>query len=79
MWAYYDLQEKIQYKADMQGLKVRYINPAYTSQKCSKCGYTDKENRLGQSKFICKNCGLIINADYNASLNIARSTDFIDS
>lgn len=79
LWAYYDLQEKIQYKADMQGLKVRYINPAYTSQKCSKCGYTDKENRLGQSKFICKNCGLIINADYNASLNIARSTDFIDS
>ncbi|WP_346889194.1 transposase [Clostridium sp. UBA1056] len=76
MWSYYQLQEMIEYKAERVGIKVRYINPAFTSQKCSKCGNIDKENRLNQSTFICKNCGLNINADYNASLNIARSSDF---
>ena len=76
LWSYYQLQEQIEYKAERVGIKVKYINPAYTSQKCSKCGNIDKENRIDQATFICKECGLKINADYNASLNIARSTDF---
>ena len=76
LWSYYQLQEQIEYKAERVGIKVKYINPAYTSQKCSKCGNVDKENRIDQATFICKECGLKINADYNASLNIARSTDF---
>ncbi|MBP3887951.1 MAG: transposase, partial [Cellulosilyticum sp.] len=49
----------------------RIKNEIYTSQKCSKCGNVDKENRIDQATFICKECGLKINADYNASLNIA--------
>lgn len=76
MWSYYQLQEQIEYKAERIGIKVKYINPAFTSQKCSGCGNIDKDNRLDQSTFICKKCGLKINADYNASINIARSTDF---
>lgn len=77
MWSYSELQKMIEYKAERLGIKVRKINPAYTSQKCSKCGNIDKDNRLDQATFICKECGLNLNADYNASLNIARSTDFI--
>lgn len=77
IWTYYDLESKIDYKAKMLGIKVRFVDPAYTSQTCSKCGYVDKENRKSQSKFICKECGLNINADYNAAINIAKSTDFI--
>lgn len=76
MWSYYQLQEQIEYKAERAGIKVRYINPAFTSQKCSNCGNIDKENRLEQSQFVCKVCGLKLNADYNASINIAISTDF---
>lgn len=70
-WTYYDLQQKIIYKAQESGITVKLINPKYTSQRCSKCGYIDKENRLGQAVFECKQCGLKINADYNAALNIA--------
>lgn len=77
IWTYYDLESKIDYKAKMLGIKVRFVDPAYTSQTCSKCGYVDKENRKSQSKFICKECGLNINADYNAAINIAKSTNFI--
>lgn len=70
-WTYYDLQQKIEYKAKAKLIDVVKINPKFTSQRCSKCGYIDKENRESQSAFICKNCGFEANADYNASQNIA--------
>jgi IS605 OrfB family transposase len=76
-WSYYELQAMIEYKAERIGIKVRYINPSYTSQTCSKCGYIDKDNRQTQEKFKCTKCGFELNADHNASINIARSTDFI--
>lgn len=76
-WTYYDLQEKIKYKAERIGIKIRYVNSAYTSQTCSKCGNVDTENRPTQSKFSCKQCGFSANADYNASQNIANSKEFV--
>ena len=69
-WPYYDLQQKIEYKAKEQGIDVVYINPAYTSQRCSKCGCIHEQNRNGQ-EFICLECGYKANADFNASQNIA--------
>lgn len=77
-WSYYELQNMIEYKAEREGIKVRYVDPAYTSQTCSKCGHVDKENRPTQSKFKCVNCGLELNADHNASINIARSDNFVN-
>ena len=70
-WSYFDLQTKIEYKAKEFGIKVIYINPKYTSQRCSVCGNIDRDNRPTQSKFICTNCGFTENADYNASQNIS--------
>lgn len=70
-WTYYDLQKKIEYKAQEYGIEVRYVRPTYTSQRCSMCGYIDKDNRESQSEFVCKHCGYIENADINASQNIA--------
>ena len=48
------------------------VNPAYTSQTCSKCGHTDKENRKTQTRFLCVSCGFASNADTNAAINIRR-------
>lgn len=76
-WSYYQLQQYIEYKAEREGIKVRYIDPAYTSQTCSRCGHIDKDNRQTQEKFICTKCGFELNADHNASINIARSSNFI--
>ena len=50
--------------------KIKSINPAYTSQQCRVCNFTDRKNRANQSEFICKNCGYAENADVNASMNI---------
>ncbi|MEJ4051207.1 transposase [Clostridioides difficile] len=76
-WSYYELQEMIKYKADRIGIKVKYVNPAYTSQTCSECGHVDKENRETQAKFKCLECGFEANADYNAARNIAKSDKFV--
>lgn len=70
-WSYYDLQQKIEYKAKEQGMKVVYIKPKYTSQRCSSCGCISKENRQNQATFQCISCGFKENADYNASQNIS--------
>ena len=76
-WSYYELQQMIEYKADRLGIKVRYVNPAFTSQTCSRCGNIDKENRQTQETFVCTKCGFKLNADHNAAINIARSIEFM--
>ena len=76
-WSYYQLQTMIEYKAERAGIKVRYIDPAYTSQTCARCGHVDKDNRQTQEKFICTKCGFELNADHNASINIARSNKYV--
>ncbi|MDR3594230.1 transposase [Clostridium sp.] len=73
-WSYYDLQQKVQYKAEEKSIKVHLINPEFTSQRCSECGNIDKDNRLTQKEFICTTCGYKENADINASKNIAIPT-----
>lgn len=75
-WSYYELQQFITYKAAKYGIVVRKINPSYTSQTCSCCGHYEPEQRIDQSHFVCKSCGAKLNADFNASRNIAMSTDF---
>ena len=48
------------------------VDPAYTSQACACCGHISRGNRPTQSQFRCLSCGFTANADYQASLNIAR-------
>ncbi|MFP3391764.1 RNA-guided endonuclease TnpB family protein [Brevibacillus sp. SIMBA_040] len=69
-WAYYDLKQKIEYKAKDAGIKVVKVNPRFTSQRCSKCGHIAKENRQERA-FLCQACGFQAHADYNAARNIA--------
>lgn len=70
-WSYYDLQTKIINKATEHGIIVNKIDPKYTSQRCSCCGFISNANRISQDKFKCLQCGFAENADYNASQNIA--------
>lgn len=79
-WSYFDLQNKIKYKANEAGIKVITVSPSYTSQRCSKCGNIDENNHITQALFKCTSCGYSTNADYNASQNLAiRDIDKIIS
>lgn len=67
------------YKAKLEelslynGFKIEELNPAYTSQECSECGYVDSNNRSSQSMFKCKCCGQKMNADVQGSrTNVKR-------
>jgi putative transposase len=52
---------------------VVLCSPAFTSQRCSHCGHTAKENRQSQAVFLCVQCGHSENADLNAAKNILES------
>ncbi len=70
-WAIAELHQKIEYKAEHEGIRVVYVDPRYTSQRCSECGHIDSGNRPEQEVFKCLNCGFEENADRNAALNLA--------
>jgi putative transposase len=72
-WAFARLQGRIEDKATEAGIRVEYVNAAYTSQTCHAC------NRLGrrdeQAEFVCPHDDCHISefqADINAAANIAR-------
>jgi len=69
-WAFYQLEQFLTYKAQSKNILIDYIDPRYTSQKCSCCGYIDRKNRQYTSLFKCKKCNFTLNADLNASRNI---------
>ncbi|MFE5491767.1 RNA-guided endonuclease InsQ/TnpB family protein [Streptomyces virginiae] len=71
-WAFAQLASFVEYKAKRAGVPLVYVDPAYTSQQCSECGYIDRRNRRTQARFACHACGVIMHADHNASHNIAR-------
>jgi len=51
--------------------RVKKVNPAFTSQRCSACGHVDAKSRKSQARFVCTACGFTLNADVNAARNIA--------
>jgi putative transposase len=65
-----DLRRMLAYKCERSGARLVLVNPAYTSQTCSQCSHCAPENRKSQAVFLCVACGLTINADINAALNI---------
>ena len=71
-WAFHKLAMMIGYKCAECGIPVEYVNPAYTSQRCPRCGTIDKRNRKSQALFRCINCGFQHNADHIASINICE-------
>ena len=67
---WYALRRQLEYKLQWRGGELIKIDPKYTSQTCSSCGYSDKDNRISQSGFVCKQCLHAMNADINAAKNI---------
>ena len=72
-WSYYDLEQKLSYKALKHHQLVEKVNPAYTSQTCPKCGHTEKANRDKKIHlFCCKNCAYKSNDDRIGAMNLHR-------
>ncbi|HEY9873917.1 MAG TPA: transposase [Candidatus Obscuribacterales bacterium] len=71
-WAFYSLEQKLDYKLALVGLKIVKIPAPYTSKSCSTCGTIGHRHK---HDFNCPN-GHYYNADLNASHNIAQWEGF---
>ncbi|MBT9545129.1 MAG: transposase, partial [Candidatus Sericytochromatia bacterium] len=69
-WSFAQLQAFVEYKAQALGVSVVFVDPRYTSQKCSQCKHVSRSNRPEQSIFKCRVCKFTCHADHNAAINI---------
>jgi putative transposase len=69
--SFFSLQQQVEKRAWDRGIPVIYVNPAYTSKRCSRCGMFGRRSR---KHFECPHCGYVANADVNAAFNIAAAS-----
>ena len=72
-WSFYDLEQKLIYKAKQNQSSVIKVDPHYTSQCCPCCGHVEKSNRNKKIHlFTCKKCGYKSNDDRIGAMNLYR-------
>ncbi|OKI60521.1 hypothetical protein A6A27_29770 [Micromonospora sp. CB01531] len=62
-------------RARTTGTRIVRVPAAFTSQQCSRCGNTDRNNRESQAVFLCGSCGHQANADVNAAINVRDAAE----
>ena len=65
------IRQQLTYKAEWAGREIAPVDPEHTSETCSVCGDLDPESRKGR-KFRCRACGVELDADVNAAVNILK-------
>lgn len=70
---WYEFRRQILYKVELYGIEVVLADRFYPSSKtCSHCGSYKKDLKLNDRIYICNECGLIIDRDINAAINLAN-------
>jgi putative transposase len=68
-----ELARQILYKAKWHDVEVRVVDRFFPSSKtCSGCGEVKRELNLAERRYRCACCGLVIDRDLNAAINLAR-------
>jgi len=66
-----ELRRQVEYKAAWHGTHIVVIDRFYPSSKtCSGCGYIKPELRLSERVFVCESCGMVLDRDLNAAINL---------
>ena len=70
---FYEFKRQIEYKSKLNGIEFIQVDKFYPSSKtCSCCGNVKKDLKLSDRMYKCDVCGLVIDRDYNASINLAN-------
>jgi IS605 OrfB family transposase len=72
-WSFHQLYSFLAYKAQVAGVPVVQVDPAYTSRTCPECGHCERSNRKSQSEFRCKACDYEQHADLVGARNIRNA------
>ena len=59
----------VRYYGALHGIPIIAVSPRYTTQDCSGCGFRVRKT-LSMRTHICPRCGLVLDRDWNAALNI---------
>lgn len=68
-WSFYRLSRFVEYKAKLEGIRVLYVDPKYTSQICPKCGM---KNKAKDRQYKCA-CGFKTHRDRLGAINIINA------
>lgn len=69
----YELKRQLNYKCQLYGIEFVEADKWYPSSKtCSECGHVKTRLSLSERIYICEDCGVAIDRDYNASINLSR-------
>lgn len=67
----------LNYKCEWNGIELKYANRFYPSSKrCSSCGNIKHDLKLYQRVYHCDICGLVMDRDENAAINLEKCNDF---
>lgn len=70
---FYEFRRQMEYKCEDKGIKLQFVDRFYPSSKtCSCCGSVKNNLKLSDRTYICDECGLVIDRDFNAALNLER-------
>ena len=76
--SFYSIREHLIRKATERCIAVRLVDRFYPSSKtCSNCGNYNKDLKLSQRVYHCNACQEKIDRDFNASLNIAKTDNYV--
>ena len=71
--SFYEFKRIISYKANWNNIKIIEVPRFYPSSKtCSECGFIKKDLKLSDREWVCTECGVIHDRDYNASVNLMK-------
>ena len=69
----YDFKRKLSYKAQWSNIKIVDVPRFFPSSKtCSNCGSYKGDLKLSERTYKCESCGIELDRDYNASLNLKQ-------
>lgn len=74
---FYEFRRQLEYKSDWYGAILQVVNRFFPSSKtCSSCGEIKSDLKLKDRTFNCSHCGLSIDRDLNASINLCNAESF---
>lgn len=72
-WAFYQFEQDLIYKSNLNQCLVLKVDAHYTSQRCPKCGQIRKANRDHDNHvYVCQHCGYFSNDDRIGAMNIQQ-------